>query len=35
MSLTDQAGLAIWEDEKIITKQGKSGAVGWWLDIFP
>lgn len=29
MSLTDRAGLAIWEDEKIITKQGKSGAVGW------
>ena len=29
MSLTSRSGLAIWEDEKIITKQGKSSSVGW------
>ena len=29
MSLTNQDGLAVWEDEKIITKQTKSSSVGW------
>ena len=29
MSLTNQYGLAVWEDEKIITKQTKSSSVGW------
>ena len=29
MSLTSQKGLAVWEDEKIITKQTKSSLVGW------
>lgn len=29
LSLTNQDGLAVWEDEKIITKQTKSSSVGW------
>ena len=30
MSLTDiKNGLAVWEDEKMITKQGKKPAIGW------
>lgn len=29
MSLTNQDGLAVWEDEKIITKQTRSSSVGW------
>jgi uncharacterized protein (TIGR02722 family) len=30
LSLTDvKNGLAVWEDEKTITKQGKKNAVGW------
>ena len=30
MSLTDiKTGLAVWEDERQITKQGKKASVGW------
>lgn len=29
LSLTDSNGLAVWEDEKQITKQGKRGVIGW------
>lgn len=29
LSLTDQNGLAVWEEEKIITKQGKKASVGF------
>ncbi len=29
MSLTDQNGLAVWEEEKTITKQGKKASVGF------
>jgi PBP1b-binding outer membrane lipoprotein LpoB len=30
MSLVDvKTGLAVWEDEKQITKQGKHNSVGW------
>ena len=29
LSLTDQRGLAVWEDERTITKQGKKSSVGW------
>ncbi|WP_432799363.1 hypothetical protein [Poriferisphaera sp. WC338] len=30
MSLTDiKSGLAVWEDERMITKQGSKPAVGW------
>lgn len=29
LSLTSKDGLAIWEDEKSITKQGKRSSVGW------
>ncbi|MCR4321912.1 MAG: penicillin-binding protein activator LpoB [Candidatus Brocadiaceae bacterium] len=29
LSLTDVNGLAVWEEEKQITKQGKRGVIGW------
>ncbi len=29
LSLTDQNGLAVWEEEKTITKQGKKASVGF------
>ena len=29
LSLTDSNGLAVWEEEKQITKQGKRGVIGW------
>lgn len=29
LSLTDGNGLAVWEEEKQITKQGKRGVIGW------
>lgn len=29
LSLTDGNGLAVWEEEKQITKQGKRGIIGW------
>lgn len=29
LTLTSQDGLAIWEDEKTITKQGRRGSVGY------
>ncbi len=29
LSLTDGNGLAVWEEEKQITKQGKRGVLGW------
>ncbi len=29
LSLTDGSGLAVWEEEKQITKQGKRGIIGW------
>ena len=29
LSLTNNDGLAVWEEEKQITKQGKRGVIGW------
>jgi hypothetical protein len=29
MALATRDGLAVWEEEKTITKQGKRSAVGW------
>ena len=29
LSLTDSNGLAVWEDEKEISKQSKRGVIGW------
>ena len=29
LSLTDNNGLAVWEDEKEISKQSKRGVIGW------
>ena len=29
LSLTDGRGLAVWEEEKEIVKQGKRGVIGW------
>lgn len=29
LSLTNSQGLAVWEDEKLITKQGRKNSVGW------
>lgn len=29
LSLTNNAGLAVWEDEKELSKQSKKGVIGW------
>ena len=29
LSLTNNDGLAVWEDEKEISKQSKRGVIGW------
>ena len=29
LSLTDRSGIAVWESEYIVTKQGRKSAVTW------